>query len=68
MKVMMTRTPEVEVGNYDTRQAAEFEVRDTDDTLRGRLHISRGGVQWNRANAKIGEWMTWDDFISRMEG
>ena len=47
MKVMMTKTPEAEVGNYETKQAAEFEVRDTDNTLRGRLHISRGGVQWN---------------------
>ena len=69
MKITMTQIPQapVPVGNYGSSNAAWFEVRDQDETLRGQLHVSQGGVEWKRANAKQGNWLPWDTFVAKLE-
>ena len=67
MKITMTQIPQVPVGKYGSSNAAWFEVRDQDETLRGQLHVSQGGVEWKRANAKQGNWLSWDTFVAKLE-
>ena len=67
MQVSLTQTPPVSVGKYGTKYAAWVEVRDQDDKLLGKLHISVGGVEWLPANATHGHWIGWDSFIKQME-
>ena len=68
MKTTLSKSPEAEVGKYDSQKDARFEVRDDGNVLRGRLVISRGDVEWKPAKAQSGYWMPWDQFIQRMEG
>ena len=69
MKITMTQIPQapVRVGNHGSSNAAWFEVRDQDETLRGQLHVSQGGVEWKRANAQQGNWLSWDTFVAKLE-
>ena len=66
MKVTLA-VPKVTVGKLHSQHAAVFEVRDQDDTLRGEVHVSTGGVAWRRKNAREGIWLDWDEFIGRLE-
>ena len=67
MKIAMTQVPQITVGNYGTRYAAWFEVRDQDNKLRGQVQVSQGGVEWKPSGARQGNWLSWDDFIQRMD-
>ena len=67
-KVVMTQMPEANVGKAGSKFAAEFEVKDEDDKLLGRLLIAKGGVEWRPKSKKRNKSHTisWKRFIELM--
>jgi hypothetical protein len=62
-RVTVTRTPAYDVGYADI----EFEIFGDEEKL-GKLHLSRGGVDWWPRDAKKNKVeMTWEQFRDRLE-